>query len=1061
MPVVCVCGKEFATEAGHRQHIRRRYCRGAPAPLFALNNDEPPLANCPICQRQFNTYAGMRQHMRKAHPREYNQDLEHQVENPVRAANAWLDEEVLKMARLEVAYTGRFINSYLLELMPGRTLDSIKSKRSTREYRELLNSIDGGLAVDLIEEALEPMANVEDAGEADVELTEEEMVVVMGAPPARINVTENPIREYLYSIFETVTDWDDKDSELITFIRNNSSQNVTPELLPLLDTWLEDLIQLTGTDTNIVRRPSRRKRQNHHDRQYGRGAKRAHQYKLVQELYKKDRRKLARHILDDEPLTLGLDQRPSDDAIREHYSAIFEAVSPEDNEAYPDVERVMTVEAIPEAEIRGALTAMKETAPGPDRIKISALRSIPIRKLTLLYNTMLLYSAVPTSLTKNRTILIPKGKPSPNISEWRPITIASTILRLVNKIMAKRLSQLNLHKNQRGFRQVDGVLLNNLTLQALIKEKRLRLKPYTAIAIDLSKAFDSVSHESIMRGLRRVGVDEATRNLIKAQYSRVTTTIEMGGKSITELAITRGVKQGDPLSPILFNIVLDELFEQLDGQKGGGGLTLGNNFKVKAIGYADDMLFLDDTIAGAQKTLRYAEAFFSKRGLSINPSKSVALSAGVVPGKKVMVTYTTPKFYVRGVPIKQLGPEDLFKYLGGRYGQMGQTFDGTNVHELLRRLGKSPLKPFQKLEILRVYLIPRLLHNLQNVTITKKALKNTDRVLRIFIRKALHLNKTTADAFLHAQIREGGLGIVSLWAHVPAILKSRITAMQLTDEPLTHTVLSTNYILKFRDKIDRWAAWNGGNTRRIHAFFSDKLEDGYSGGGLRQGASHAASGAWIREPPTFWKGRDFVEAVQLRSNMLPTKGIPSNPREERVCRGCGRKSETLCHVLQNCSYGHWPRIKRHDRVVRRLRQLAERKGWIVTEEPAIRRVDGILLKPDLLMQKANRVVVCDVTVPWEGRDRPLEVAYEDKVAKYSTPEFLETVRRKYPNKEVATMALTIGARGIWCSRNDRLVNELQLTRNEVASLINNTINGSILVYKEFMRSVWARRRNGF
>ena len=1051
MPVECICGKTFGSEAGRATHIRRQRCRGPPERQVEMNK-------CGLCERPpFNTHAGLRQHQRQAHADWYYADLEHQAENPVRTATAWLDEEVIGMARLEMAYEGHFINRYLATQIPNRTRDAIQSKRLTAGYTELLASLRGEAARDVEDEVLE-QAEAERAGEALVELVEEETIEVppINHPLIRADGDENRdrLRNFLNVYFVTKDEWNDDDRHLHQTVSQNTVQNGKASVLETLEAWLDRQMPSKAKTKGRRHAPPRPRPQT--NRPYRASQNRAFHYKQCQELYKNDRRRLARHLLDNEPLNTSNDVPPIE-TIREHYTNIFGAESPADDAPFSIKGNPQQTRPIEEADVKAAIQTLKESAPGLDNWTAKDLRNVAPERLVLLFNVMLLYSIVPDRFKQNRTILIPKGNETADVNKWRPITIASAIIRLLNKILANRIASLDFHPHQRGFRKIDGVLLNNLTLESIIKDKRANIKPYALIALDLSKAFDTVSHKSIFRAIKRMGVDKVSINLIEEQYQNSRTKIQFRGQEIPEIMITRGVKQGDPLSPILFNAVLDELFESLERRR-TGGLTTSTGLNIKAVGYADDIIIMDNTVSGAQKSLNVANTFFNKRGLSINPEKSVAASVAVLPGRKILYPQTTGKFVVNGARITQLKATELFKYLGQRYGVSGGEGNVFKIDELLTSLAKSPLKPYQKLEMVRLYLIPRLLHKLQTTCVTKKDLNNTDMALRVFIRKTLHLNKTTSNGFLHAPIREGGLGIISMMAYVPVVLRNRIQSLLLEGEESIHLVLNTDHMIKLRSKLERWTG-TVGTTRAIHAHFSDMLEEGYSGGGLRQGSCSAASGSWIRFPPPFWSGKEYVQAIQLRANMLPTKGVPSNPRHERLCRGCNNKSETLCHVLQGCPISHWNRIKRHDRIANRLKTMAEATGWNVVEEPYLVDRNRLVLKPDLLFIKDRKVVVCDVTIAWEGRQQSLSAAYNSKRAKYSTAEFLECVRKKYPDKEVKTTALAIGARGIWCRENEEIINELGLARRHVEQLISNTINGSILIHSDFMRTVWRRREN--
>lgn len=95
-------------------------------------------------------------------------------------------------------------------------------------------------------------------------------------------------------------------------------------------------------------------------------------------------------------------------------------------------------------------------------------------------------------------------------------------------------------------------------------------KPFFAVSLDLRKAFDSVSHAAIFAALDARGVPARTQEVIREMYTNASTTYWSGG--ITDdirVRVNRGIKQGDPLSPFLFNCVLDPLLEQLNSSKLG------------------------------------------------------------------------------------------------------------------------------------------------------------------------------------------------------------------------------------------------------------------------------------------------------------------------------------------------------------------------------------------------------------------------------------------------------------------------------------------------------------
>lgn len=102
-----------------------------------------------------------------------------------------------------------------------------------------------------------------------------------------------------------------------------------------------------------------------------------------------------------------------------------------------------------------------------------------------------------------------------------------------------------------------------MLLDTIIREKRSRTQPHTIITLDVRKAFDSVSHSAIASALQRMGIEEQLIRYIMKDLGSSTTRIKVGNMNTGAIKIQRGVKQGDPLSLVLFNLVVDELLDTL------------------------------------------------------------------------------------------------------------------------------------------------------------------------------------------------------------------------------------------------------------------------------------------------------------------------------------------------------------------------------------------------------------------------------------------------------------------------------------------------------------------
>lgn len=130
-----------------------------------------------------------------------------------------------------------------------------------------------------------------------------------------------------------------------------------------------------------------------------------------------------------------------------------------------------------------------------------------------------------------------------------------------------------MNPNQQGFTEIDGTLANTMLLDHYINKRNSEGKEVNVVSLDLKKAFDKVSHASFLRALRRQNIHQGLVDFIMRSVTGCATTIKIDGKNTEPIPITRGVKQGDPLSPLIFNLVMDELLEEMNSIYKGGTLT--------------------------------------------------------------------------------------------------------------------------------------------------------------------------------------------------------------------------------------------------------------------------------------------------------------------------------------------------------------------------------------------------------------------------------------------------------------------------------------------------------
>ena len=96
---------------------------------------------------------------------------------------------------------------------------------------------------------------------------------------------------------------------------------------------------------------------------------------------------------------------------------------------------------------------------------------------------------------------------------------------------------------------------------------KLKNKSHIIISIDAEKAFDKIQHPFMIKTLQKTGIEGTYLNIIKAIYDKPTANIILNGEKLKTFPLMSGTRQGGPLSPLLFNIVLEVLVTAIRAEK--------------------------------------------------------------------------------------------------------------------------------------------------------------------------------------------------------------------------------------------------------------------------------------------------------------------------------------------------------------------------------------------------------------------------------------------------------------------------------------------------------------
>jgi hypothetical protein len=142
------------------------------------------------------------------------------------------------------------------------------------------------------------------------------------------------------------------------------------------------------------------------------------------------------------------------------------------------------------------------------------------------------------------------------------------------------------------------------------------------ISIDAEKAFDKIQHQFMIKALRKLGVEGKYLNIVKPVCDKPTANIILNGEKLKQFPLKSGMRQGCPLSPLLFNIVLEFLARAIRQEEEINRIQIGKE-TVKISLFADDMiLYLKDPKNSTQKLLDTINSYSKVAGYKINLKKN-------------------------------------------------------------------------------------------------------------------------------------------------------------------------------------------------------------------------------------------------------------------------------------------------------------------------------------------------------------------------------------------------------------------------------------------------------
>ena len=241
----------------------------------------------------------------------------------------------------------------------------------------------------------------------------------------------------------------------------------------------------------------------------------------------------------------------------------------------------VNLDAPTEVEIRECISAMKRfRAAGPDELVPALFKDggeVLCRALAELFKTIWDEESVPTNWGESIIIPLFKKGVRSECGNHRGISLTPVITRLFASLLLRRLMtarENQIREEQAGFRPGRGCVDHIFTLRQVLEQRRTYRQPTIIVFLDFKAAFDSVDRSVLFDILASKGVPTKFVNILRALYSHTTGRVRVYNELSGSFPTTSGVRQGCPLSPFLFNFVIDVIMECSLNECQGAGVEV-------------------------------------------------------------------------------------------------------------------------------------------------------------------------------------------------------------------------------------------------------------------------------------------------------------------------------------------------------------------------------------------------------------------------------------------------------------------------------------------------------
>ena len=587
-------------------------------------------------------------------------------------------------------------------------------------------------------------------------------------------------------------------------------------------------------------------------------------------------------------------------------------------------------------ELKHVIKKMKnKKAEGVDKIANEMIKHFPDKILCLIleiFNAFLKSGSVIEDWCLGLITPLFKENSKTDPSNYRGICIANALLKCLCLILNCRLKSFCNENDlvapeQIGFREKSRTVDHIFTLKTAVNHhlnKKKGNKVY-ACFIDLRKAYDSIHHKGLFYKLTKMGINGNFLTLLKDIYKKSKCAVKVNGCRTEFFKYTKGVRQGCPLSPLLFNLYINGIVETLNHNN---PTPLNMNGNLSCLLYADDLVILSTTKEGLQQSLNSASNFFDEWNLEINHEKSKCMTFNKRGDKGKHL------FNIKGNALKNV---KTYKYLGviisSKKCMLSKTLDHLSVKankalfSLKSNLNllKMPIKLL--LKVYDTMILPILLYGIEvwapsgKFCFEKWEKTSIEQNHTSLLKQVLGLNRSTKNDMVRAEFGRLPLlynGHLAVWSYLKYVKKKNEQtlvkkAFQLEMQQNCSAFGSADkaYLNLIKEKIKPSEDPNMVSKKRVKIIFKEN----YTSNWIINLRNSPVASAYATHKNNYEfegylthvkikKHRNALAKLRLSDHDLQIQkgrhSRPKTPRHERKCLTCTEYIEDEAHFLLEC-----------------------------------------------------------------------------------------------------------------------------------------------------------------